>query len=116
MCGVPQSSVLESQLFLIYVDTLCFCLSEEDCTTFADDTALTITVKSLEELVEKANQTVTQLLTFTSASFLSVTKSKSNCLIFCRIGRIVNNAFKLMFNGSEVIQVLIVNILVFIWM
>ena len=78
VCGVPQSSVLGPLLFLSCVDTLSFYLLEADFTTFADDTVLTITAKSLKELGEKANQTVTQLPTFTSASFLSVNKSKTN--------------------------------------
>jgi len=75
-----NSSDYRGKTALRYATSLCryftFYLSEADLTMFADDTALTITAKSLEELGEKVSQAVAQLLMLKSACFLSVNESK----------------------------------------
>ena len=55
-CGVPQGPVLGPLLYLVYVDSMRFYLPECFITTFADDTALTLSSRSVDDLLLKVNR------------------------------------------------------------
>jgi len=69
--GVPQGSVLGPLLFLIYINDL-----------HADDTAILVNAKSLQELEHKLNQQLNNISDWMKKNNLTVNPSKSNATVF----------------------------------
>ena len=62
--GVPQGSILGPLLFLVYINDLCSAIGVSSIDTqFADDTAVTVSGKSREELVVNLTSTYDRLST-----------------------------------------------------
>ena len=104
-CGVPQGSVLGPLLYLIFVDTMRFYIPGASVTSFADDTALVIAAKSLQELLFKANKALDGLHEFVCASLLSVNASKTNFMMFTRTGSAPTLPGVIIYNGLPLSQV-----------
>ena len=85
-CGAPQGSVLGPLLYLVYVSAMRFYLQDVYVTAFADDTALTVCAKLIEEAVLKANDALRSLEVFMNLSLLCINVKKSFLMTFCRVG------------------------------
>ena len=99
-CGVPQGSVLGPLLYLVYVDSMRFYIPGASMTSFADDTALVVAAKTLEELVQKANRALQGLSDFVGISLLSINAAKSNYILFSRTGVSPNLPSEIAINGD----------------
>ena len=49
-CGIPQRSILGPLLFIIYINHLPYCLNYSKARMFDDDTNITTTAETLDEL------------------------------------------------------------------
>ena len=102
--GVPQGSVLGPLFFLIYINDIQYACNSENSRLFADDTSYFLHDKKLENLMNKAKTTVTNLQQWLSANKLSLNIEKTMYVIFRnknkQMGKIAddlqvgNNVFK----------------------
>ena len=80
--GVPQGSILNPLLFLIYVNDLPSTVNICDITLYADDTVLFCSAKSAIELEQKLNSDLLNLSHWFAANRLTLNTSKCKFMVF----------------------------------
>ena len=100
-----KGSALGPLLYLVYVDSLCFYFPEFFITTFANYAALTLSSRSVDELLLKVNRVLKSYFVFTSLSLLSVNVNKTNFRIYRRRGKPPCVDKNIFFNGRALSQV-----------
>ena len=81
-CGVPQGSILEPKLFILYINDISKVSQVFKYILFADDTNLLCCDKDLNKLIRMINGGLEQLQTWFSVNRLSLNISKTNYMIF----------------------------------
>ena len=81
-CGVPQGSVLEPLLFILYSNDIPHSLTYCKAIMFADDTTVYLSGENITELFSNMNHDLTQLNDWFRANKLSLNVSKTNYVIF----------------------------------
>ena len=80
-CGVPQGSCLGPLLFLIYINDLPFSLQKSHVSMYADDTAISLSSKSIGELQNDLNLDLLKLQDWLHANKLSLNVVKTQSLV-----------------------------------
>ena len=80
-CGVPQGSILEPLLFLIYVNDF-YLASKLKNVMFADDTNLFLSDENISELFQQMNKELKSVSTWFKANKLSINIDKAKWTIF----------------------------------
>ena len=75
-CGVPQGSILEPLLFLIYLNDF-YLASKLRNFMFADDTSLSISDENIGELFQQMNKELKSVPTWFKANELSINVNKT---------------------------------------
>ena len=80
-CGVPQGSCLGPLLFLIYINDLPFALKNCKVTMYADDTSISYSSKSIEDLTETLNNELKCLKEWLQGNKLSLNVTKTQGMV-----------------------------------
>ena len=81
-CGVPQGSILEPLLFLIYVNDFPKFLTTGKPLVFADDTNVFFSEKAFEKLFAVANQQLKNINNWLTSNKLSLNIDKTYYIVF----------------------------------
>ena len=81
-CGVPQGSVLDLLLFLIYINDFHNSSAKFSFYLFADDTHLLYADKNLKSLEKTVNNELVRVSDWLNANKLTLNAKKSNFVIF----------------------------------
>ena len=80
--GIPQGSILEPILFLLFVNDLPNCITSSQCNLFADDSVLYAQGSSLTETQSLLQLDLDNLAKWFNMNKLHVNASKSSCMSF----------------------------------
>ena len=80
-CGIPQGSILGPLFFLLYINDLPECLRQTTPRLFADDTNLTATGKTVEEVERAVNSDLEDVKKVLLANKMSLNVAKTEFLL-----------------------------------
>ena len=101
LTGVPQGSVLEPLLFLIYISDLCKCVKYSETYHFADDTNMLQSHSSLETLVKRMNLDLKNLFQWLKANKLSLNFTKTELIISHSSSKMTDHSLKFKLDGKK---------------
>ena len=80
-CGIPQGSCLGPLFFLSYINDLLPCIQSSEATTYADDTAISYSFKTVGELNAKLNNGLHCLEEWSHGNRLAISVIKTQTMI-----------------------------------
>lgn len=80
--GIPQGSTLSTTFFLLYINDILKTVPDSNVYTYADDTTLIISSKSIPELQKLAQSELNKLIDFFNSNNLVPNPTKTNYSIF----------------------------------
>ena len=108
-CGIPQGSILgRPLLFIMYVNDLPLSISKMTVSMYADDTALYVRNKNINELAKIVNNELANVREWLIRNKLSLNISKTEFMVIGsrqRLATIKENTIKVQINGIDIKQV-----------
>src|SRR5690606_4773680 len=80
--GVPQGSILDPLVFLVYINDIVQVSLDATCFIFADDTNLLITRRNSAELQQKGQEALNSLTRWSHLNGLTMNKQKNQAIMF----------------------------------
>ena len=107
-CGIPQGSILGPLFFLLYINDLPHCLESTKPRLFADDTNITASAQSIDELEAAVNSDLKNLKEWLINNKLSLNLSKTEFIVIGSkpmVSRISDRTINLKIDDKEIKQV-----------
>jgi hypothetical protein len=101
--GVPQGSILGPFLFLLYANDLSNYVLNGTCNSFADDTIIYVTAKTVEELRSKLQTCLNGVQEWYTQNKLAINVNKSNVMVLTtqqKYRSIDLSQFQIFYNGT----------------
>lgn len=97
--GVAQGSILGPLLFLLYINDINNCLSKAEARLFADDTAIVVSAKNANDLVQNCRESINDMQAYCVVNSLFIHPLKTKIMFFQKMN-IPTDEIKL--NGRQI--------------
>ena len=105
LCGIPQGSIVEPLLFLIYINDLPNASNLLNFLLFADDTTILHSHYDPNELMNTLNTEISKVLTWLKAKKLSLNLTKTHYILFRPRQKSINLRSQLILEETHIKQV-----------
>ena len=102
MHGVPQGSVLDPLLFLLYTNDLPNSTKYSDSTLFADDTVILYSSNNLDEIEHCVNYDLNELFQWLNSNKIALNVAKTEVLLFRDPNKKIDYPIELELNGNVI--------------
>ena len=103
--GIGQGSVLGPNLFILYFNEVCHVLRDCSYSVFADDLAIYVSGKDVEDLLKRAVVILETLESWFSLKGLAMNHDKTKFMIIHKKQCRLSSNIKLVVNGTDIEQV-----------
>ena len=103
--GVPQGSLLDPLLFVLYINDLTQCLLRSNISMYADDTVIYTTGLESDYIITEIQEDLQRVEQWMENNKLVLNVTKTKCMLFGTKQKLANAFFKIQLHGSDIDRV-----------